>query len=216
VYDARLYVLQTRTGKRTPQAAVRIALDLLDEGVITADMARERTAGVEPSALLRRRVASPGGKPIIASAHAASTSAGVAVGVIAFDQAGVESRHVASTSVILVRRDAGTDHIAALELAGALLTQRGSRTALAAVSARQLDKVCLVGCAALDLDVDQRTIQFGDITLREGDVVTLDGNDGAIYADALQIVVEPLLELQSRLKRLREPRVDTVKEPVVQ
>jgi pyruvate,orthophosphate dikinase len=136
--------------------------------------------------------------------------------VIAFDQAGVESRHAAGTSVILVRRDAETDDIATLELASGLLTQRGSRTAHAAVVARQLGKVCLVGCAALELDVAQQAIQFGDIALHEGDVVTLDGNDGAIYAGALQIVVEPLLELQSRLKRLRESQVDAVKEPVAQ
>lgn len=216
VNDGRLYMLQTRTGKRTPQAAVRIALDLLDEGVINADMARERTGGVELSALVRRHVTSPDGKPIIALAHAASASSGVAVGEIAFDQAGVESRHAAGVSVILVRRDAETDDIAALELASGLLTQRGSRTAHAAVVARQLGKVCLVGCAALGLDVARQTIRFGDTALHEGDVVTLDGNDGAIYAGALQTVVEPFVDLQLRLKRLREPRVDAVKEEVVQ
>lgn len=216
VNDGRLYMLQTRTGKRTPQATVRIALDLLDEGVINADMARERTGGVELSALIQSCVASPDGKPSIPLAHASSASSGVAVGVVAFDQAGVESLHVAGKAVILVRRDAETDDIAALELASGLLTARGSRTAHAAVVARQLGKICLVGCAALELDVTRKTMRLGDIVLHEGDLVTLDGNDGAIYAGALQIVVEPVVELQLRLKRLREPRVDAGKESAVQ
>jgi pyruvate,orthophosphate dikinase len=71
------------------------------------------------------------------------------------------------------------------------------------VVARQLGKVCLVGCAALQLDGTARTLQIGDTTLAEGDLLTLDGHDGAVYAGAVHTVVKPLVDLQSRLRRLR-------------
>jgi len=110
---------------------------------------------------------------------------------------------VAGASFILVRRDAETADIAALELAAGLLTQRGARTSHAAVVARQLGKVCLVGCAEMQLDETRRTLQIGQTTLREGDLLTLDGNDGAVYSGAVHTAVEPLAELQSRLTHLR-------------
>jgi pyruvate,orthophosphate dikinase len=205
VQDARLYMLQTRSGKRTPQAAARIALDLLDEGVITAELARERTMALQPTALVRVRLAATDDHPLTPLAHAASASNGVAVGEIAFDEARARSRHAAGASVVLIRRDAETDDIAALEVATGLLTQRGARTSHAAVVARQLGKVCLVGCTALCLDEAQRTLQIGDVVLHEGDEVTLDGNDGAIYRGTAHTVVEPLSDLQTRLARLRAP-----------
>jgi pyruvate,orthophosphate dikinase len=129
----------------------------------------------------------------------------VASGEIAFDEARARTRRAVGASVILVRRDAETDDIAALELAAGLLTQRGSRTSHAAVVARQLGKVCLVGCSVLRLDEAMRTLQIGDTAMREGDEITIDGNDGAIYAGAMRTVVEPLSELQARLERLRAP-----------
>jgi pyruvate,orthophosphate dikinase len=204
VQDAHLYMLQTRNGKRTPQAAARIALDLLDEGSISADVARERTAALKPAALMRMSIAaSDNDRPLTPLAHAASASCGIASGEIAFDEARARTRHAAGASVILVRRDAETDDIAALEVAAGLLTQRGARTSHAAVVARQLGRVCLVGCAALHLDESTRTLQMGDTVMHEGDEVTLDGNDGAIYAGTVRTVVEPLVELQARLERLR-------------
>jgi pyruvate,orthophosphate dikinase len=135
--------------------------------------------------------------------HAASASSGVAVGEIAFGEAAAQARHAAGASVILVRRDAETADIAALELAAGLLTQRGARTSHAAIVARQLGKVCLVGCTAMQLDETGRSLQIGATTLREGDLLTLDGNDGAVYAGAVHTAVEPLVALQARLKHLQ-------------
>ena len=83
------------------------------------------------------------------------------------------------------------------------MTQRGARTSHAAVVARQLGKVCLVGCTEMQVDETARILQFGATTLHEGDLLTLDGNDGAVYAGALHTAVEPLVELQSRLRQLR-------------
>jgi pyruvate,orthophosphate dikinase len=211
VQDAHLYVLQTRNGKCTPQAQARIALDLLDAGIISADVARQRTAALKPAELTRTRTVSQDGKPLTPLAHAASASTGVAVGEIAFDEASAQARHAAGSPVVLVRRDAETSDIAALQLATGLLTQRGARTSHAAVVARQLGKVCLVGCAAMQVDTHARTLQIGDTTLHEGDLLTLDGNDGAIYGGAVHTVIEPLVELQARLERLRAAHTKAAK-----
>ena len=205
VQDSRLYLLQTRSGKCSAQALARIALDLFDAGVISAAVARERTAALKPDDLVTTRTVSSDGKPLTPLAHAASASSGVAVGEIAFDEAAARTRHAAGRSVILVRRDAETADIAALELAAGLLTQRGARTSHAAVVARQLGKVCLVGCAAMQLDETERTLQIGETTLHEGDLLTLDGNEGGVYAGSVHTAVEPLLDLQGRLKHLRAP-----------
>jgi pyruvate,orthophosphate dikinase len=203
VQDAHLYLLQTRNGKCSVQALARIALDLLDAGVISAAVARERTASLSLDDLVTTHTVSSEGKPLTPLSQAASASSGVAVGEIAFDETAARIRQAAGASAILVRRDAETADIAALELAAGLLTQRGARTSHAAVVARQLGKVCLVGCAEMQLDETGRTLRIGETTLREGDLLTLDGNDGTVYAGAVHIAIAPLEDLQNRLKRLR-------------
>jgi pyruvate, orthophosphate dikinase len=166
-------------------------------------VARERTEALKTDDLAKTRTVSSDAKPLTPLARAVSASSGVAVGEIAFDEAAAQAHHAAGASVILVRCDAETGDIAALELAAGLLTQRGARTSHAAVVARQLGKVCLVGCAAMQLDESGRTLQIGETTLREGDLLTLDANDGAVYAGAVHTAVEPLVDLQARLKHLR-------------
>ncbi len=202
VQDARLYMLQTRTGKRTPQAAARIALDMLDEGLISNEVARARTAGLTPQALMRQRVVSADGQPLTPIGHAATACTGVAIGEIALDEARAQARRASGAAVILVRRDAETSDMAALESAVGLLTQRGARTSHAAVVARQLGKVCLVGCKELTLNEAARTVTLGGLTLHEGDTITLDGNEGAIYPGAARTVVDEPVELLGRLAKL--------------
>ena len=191
VQDGRLFMLQTRSGKRTPQAAVRIALDMLDEGLIGNRLALERTAGID------REAPTPLGR-------AATASSGVAVGEIALDERCAVARREAGVAVILVRRDAETGDITALESATGLLTQRGARTSHAAVVARQLCKVCLVGCSELQIDEASRTIQLGDTTLHEGELITLDGNEGVVYAGAARVEIDYPEELLARLDLLRQ------------
>jgi pyruvate,orthophosphate dikinase len=204
VQDGRLFMLQSRVGKRTPYAAARIALDLLDEGLISIDLACERTAGLNREALASSRIVATGGEGLVSLARAATASSGVAVGEIALDETRAIARHSAGVPVVLVRRDAETSDIAALELATGLLTQRGARTSHAAVVARQLGKVCLVGCTELQIDEATRTIKIGNTTLHEGDMLTLDGNEGALYALAVETEIEYPVELLARLESLRE------------
>jgi pyruvate,orthophosphate dikinase len=208
VQDGRLFMLQSRDGKRTPHAAARIALDLLDEGLIGVGQARQRTAGLDRAALGRPRIVASGGASLRPLAKAASANSGVAVGEIALDEARVASRHRAGIAVVLVRRDADTGDIAALESAAGLLTQRGARTSHAAVVARQLGKVCLVGCTDLQIDEVGRTVRIAATTLREGDTLTLDGNEGAVYAGAVQTRIDYPDELLARLESLRHRRRD--------
>jgi phosphohistidine swiveling domain-containing protein len=172
VQDGRLFMLQTRSGKRTPHAAARIALDLLDEGLIGPQLALERTAGLDRESLAQPCVVAPGGTVLTPLGRAATASSGVAVGEVALDEARAVARHEAGVPVVLVRRDAETRDIAALESATGLLTQRGARTSHAAVVARQLGKVCLVGCTELQIDEAARTLQVGATTLHEGDLIT--------------------------------------------
>ena len=202
VQDGRLYMLQTRSGKRTPQATARIALDMLDEGMISADMARERALGLDAKALAHDRVVSEGGQPLQPLARAATASNGVAIGEIAFDEARVRARHEAGVPVVLVRRDAQTSDIGALEAALGLLTQRGARTSHAAVVARQLGKVCLVGCGALQINDAERSMTLAGTILHEGDILTLDGNDGCIYQGAAKTFKDEPEDLLARLAQL--------------
>lgn len=204
VQDGRLYLLQTRAGKRTPYAAARIALDLLDAGLIDAEIARTRTTGLDRAALAQTRIVAADGVALVALAHAATASSGVASGEIALDEAQAVARHGAGAPVVLVRRDAETSDITALESATGLLTQHGARTSHAAVVARQLGKVCLIGCAELQIDAAAGCIRIGERTLQVGDLLTLDGNDGAVYAGAAQTEVEYPEEILARLELLRE------------
>jgi pyruvate, orthophosphate dikinase len=204
VQDGQLYMLQTRSGKRTLRAAARIALDMHDEGLISADVARERTALLNREALARSVIVAVNGAPLVPMARAVTASSGVAVGEVALDEARAIARHGAGAPVVLVRRDAETSDIAALGSAVGLLTQRGARTSHAAVVARQLGRVCLVGCAELQIDQVARTVAFGHATLHEGDLLTLDGNFGALYSGAAQTRIEYPMDLLSRLESLRQ------------
>lgn len=206
VQQGQLYLLQTRKGKRTPLAAARIALDLLDEGVIEAHTAAERTRGLDARALVQRRIGSADGAPIEPIARAPSAASGVACGEIVLDEARARARRKAGARVILVRHDAETRDIAALDLADGLLTCRGARTSHAAVVARQLGKVCLVGCEALHIDEAGRAVRFGGRVLPEGAVLTLDGNEGSIYAGTTAVVESVPEALLTRLDALhRQP-----------
>jgi pyruvate,orthophosphate dikinase len=202
VQEGVLFLLQTRNGKRTPLAAACIALDLLAEGVIDTETARDRTRGLDQNALTVRAIAAGDGAALSPVASAASAACGVVCGEIALDEARVRERKAAGASVILVRCDAETSDIAALDLADGLLTQHGARTSHAAVVARQLGKVCLVGCEAMTIDGVRKEINIGGTILPEGATLTLDGNDGKIYAGVARIAEQVPVELWNRLQKL--------------
>lgn len=202
VEDGQLFLLQTRSGKRTPGAAARIALDLADAGIIERREACRRLQALPRAQLAQVVLASTHGDLPAPLGTAASASSGIASGVIALDEAAARHWHSAGHSVILVRTDAETHDIAALDLAGGLLTRRGARTSHAAVVARQLGKVCLVGCDDLHIDLTRRTITLDGHTLAEGQPLTLDGNHGLVYSGTLHTRTREDPQLLARIEAL--------------
>jgi pyruvate,orthophosphate dikinase len=186
VQNGQLYMLQTRSGKRTPLAALRIAVDMVAEGLIGQEAALARLAGCRLHSIQTEAVRAKDGQAPLARAIAAG--GGVAVGEIALDTATARRRAAARKPVILVRADISTDDVAGIAGAAGVLTARGGRTAHAAVVARQMGKVCLVGCRELAIDFAKRSCSIGGRLLREGQVISLDGGAGEIYAGAVDIV----------------------------
>lgn len=182
-----LYLLQSRDAKRTDWAALRIAVDLVSEGVIDVGEARRRLSGIDLATVFRTRFEK---NAATLRAHAEPASIGVASGAIALDSAAVERLTKEGANAILVRRDIATEDIGGIAKAAGILTASGSRTSHAAVVARQLGKVCLVGCADLEIDSAKRQCRIGSGTMHEGEIVSLDGNDGCVYAGPVETITE--------------------------
>ena len=186
--DGELFLLQTRTAKRTPWAALQIAVDQVDDGLIAPATGRERLARIDLSALVRRRVRESREQVMIGRAVPAGP--GVASGPVALDAATAARLADDGRRPVVVLREITTDEIAAIASAAGILTATGGRTSHAAVVARELGTPCLVGCSELAIDMDARTLTIGARTLAEGDVLTLDGESGLVYAGAVPVVEE--------------------------
>ena len=182
-----LYLLQARNAKRTSLAALRIAVDLVEQGLITPMEALTHLEGIDLDALISTRFTDHAA-PSVGSGTVAGT--GVASGAIALDSAAVARLQLQGTPAILLRREATTADIEGIAQAAGLLTAAGARTSHAAVVARQLGKVCLVGCSDLTVDLDKRCCRIGGQIFQEGEFLSLDGNDGAIFAGVLPVMTE--------------------------
>jgi pyruvate,orthophosphate dikinase len=211
VQDGRLYILQTRTGKRSPWAELKIALDQAGEGLIGRSSAVERLANLDAEKLGRTRVVPTEGARILCRAVVANI--GVAVGEIMFDPVKAARMADSGRQVILVRGTTATEDIAGIAVVAGILTAAGGRTSHAAVVARQLDKVCLVGCQALVVDADGAHCTIAGETFHEGDVLSLDGHSGNVIAGKVQVEVERPLEALARLSEWRRDLIQA-KQPV--
>jgi pyruvate,orthophosphate dikinase len=185
VQEGRLYLLQTRAAKRTPLAALRIACDQVREGLIDESTGLSRLADHDLATISTVRIHPTLHAKYVGDGTPAST--GVAVGEAVFDPQRAATAAAAGRSVVLIRTDIATDDIAGLAAAGGILTARGGRTSHAAVVARQLNKVCVVGCRELRIDPDERVCVLGTETIREGDLVSLDGDSGRVYAGKVEV-----------------------------
>jgi pyruvate, orthophosphate dikinase len=194
VQEGYLYLLQSRRAKRTPSAALRIACELVQEGLIDEATALNHLVGYDLNTIENVRLVSPSEPPLCAGVPA---SAGVAVGAIALDSEAAARSAAASRPTLLLRTEIATTDIAGLAAAVGVLTSRGGRTSHAAVVARQLNKVCIVGCRDLDIDAERHACRLGGRRFHEGDVLTLDGHSGAVYAGQLDVITEkPVRYLQ--------------------
>jgi pyruvate,orthophosphate dikinase len=203
IEEGRFYLLQTRQAKRSAWAALRIAIALAEEGIISPQEALGRVDGMDLGHLVRRRLAKPAEPPL---ASAVSASLGAASGRIALSSEAAQRMAGDPAGVLLLRMDMSTDDVAGAAVAQGILTARGGRTSHAAVVARQLDRVCLVGCAALHIAPDGRNCRIGERELAEGDLLTLDGDSGAVYAGRIETTEErPEAELAKLAQWRREP-----------
>jgi pyruvate,orthophosphate dikinase len=186
IEDGKLWILQTRSAKRTPHAALRFAVDLVRAGVITPPQALCRLDGVDLTSVISRRLGNVGE----AVTRATGASIGVAVGRAAFDTTAVQRVASAGEPVILIRADTSTSDVAAFALSAGIVTAAGGRTAHAALVARQMGKPCVVGCEQLVVDAPHRLARLGNATVHEGDWLSIDGEAGAIYLGRGQIIDE--------------------------
>jgi pyruvate,orthophosphate dikinase len=207
VQDGRLYFLQCRAGKRTPWAALHIAVDLVRSGVISPAEGLERLQPYDLDSVLRVRLSPGADADVVGSAVPAGM--GVAAGAIAFDRERAQAL-AATQPVILVRPDIATDDVAGLAASAGILTARGGRTSHAAVIARHLGKVCLVGCSSLQVDEARRRCSLGARKFAEGDVMTLDGESGLVYAGAVPAVTERPEAVLAEVGRWRALRSRTL------
>jgi pyruvate,orthophosphate dikinase len=201
VEDGRVYLLQTRSGQRTPWAALHVAVDLVREGLIDVETALQRLAGYDLDAITRTRLDVNDGQTLLARATPAGV--GAAIGPIALDVEAAKRFVADGLTPVLLREEISTDDIAGMAVCSGVLTSAGGRTSHAAVVARQLGKVCLVGCRSLKVDLPRRRAEFGECSLQEGDVISLDGESGQVFRGEVGYVTERPVEALREVKRWR-------------
>ena len=187
IESGKLYLLQSRSAKRTPWAALRIAVDQVEEGLIRPEEGLLHLQAIDFASVVRTRFANALPEPL---ARAQVASIGVTSGAIALDSQAALRMARPDSRVILVRREIETADIDGIISAAGILTASGGRTSHAAVVARQLGKVCLVACPDLGIDLARRCCRIGKKTVQEGEFLSLDGNDGNVYLGKLEIIAE--------------------------
>ncbi|TNE44922.1 MAG: pyruvate, phosphate dikinase [Sphingomonadales bacterium] len=186
VQQGKLWMLQTRSGKRTAKAALKIAVDMATEGLITQE---EAVARVDPAALdqlLHPTLDPEAARDVLTKGLPASP--GAASGVIVLDADTAERRAELGESVILCRVETSPEDIHGMHAAKGILTARGGMTSHAAVVARGMGRPCVSGAGALSIDAKTKTMRVGDRELKEGDVITIDGGTGEVMAGEVATV----------------------------
>jgi pyruvate,orthophosphate dikinase len=186
IEDGRLFILQARAAKRTPRAALHIAIDLVHEGLITAAEGLRRLDGIDLDALTRQRLR----EPADAVARGIGASSGVAVGRAAFDSPSAERLAAGGDPVILLRPDTSTADVAGFAVSAGIVTAVGGCTAHAALVARQMGKPCVVGCDRLTFDASCRQAQIGATAIEAGHWIAIDGDSGDVYLGRREIATE--------------------------
>ncbi len=197
VEDGKLYLLQTRNGKRTAAAALKVASDLVDEEIITQEEALLRIEPAQLDQLLHPAIDPSHGKEAVATGLPASP--GAAVGEIVFDADTAAERGERGEAVVLVRFETTPDDIHGVIVAQGILTAHGGMTSHAAVVARGMGKPCVAGASGIRIDPVARSLTIGEKVYHEGDVMTLDGTTGRVYGEALDLIPPRINEDFTRL-----------------
>ena len=196
VQEGKLYLLQTRAGKRSAEAAVRVAVDLVHEHVIDRDTALLRVRPQDLNQILHPRFDERSKERAINQsrllARGLPAAPGAAVGQVVFDADTAVERAKAGHEVILVRPETSPEDIAGMYAAEGILTARGGRTSHAAVVAVGMGKPCVVGAADVDVDEARKVFRAGGVMIREGEIISVDGSSGEVLRDAIE-TIEPEL-----------------------
>ena len=180
IQKSKLYLLQTRTGKRTASAAVRIAVDMVNENLINRETGILRVTPVQIEQLLHPRLDPRVPKKIIAKGLPASP--GAASGEIVFSSEEAEVLKKANKDCILVRHETSPEDIAGMDAAKGILTALGGMTSHAAVVARGMGKPCVAGCGSISIDYKKQQLSVGQLVLRKGELLTIDGASGEVIS----------------------------------
>lgn len=191
VERGKLWMLQTRVGKRTAAAAFRIAHQLVEEHLITLDEAIERVTGEQLSKLMFPQFDAHAQRTLLAKGMAASP--GAAVGQAVFSSPTAAAWAAEGKQVILVRRETNPDDLGGMIAAVGVLTSRGGKTSHAAVVARGMGTTCVVGAEKLDVDVVAKKFTVNGTTVSEGDVIAIDGSSGEIFLGDVPVVPSPVV-----------------------
>ena len=208
VERGKLWMLQTRVGKRTPEAAFRIAVHMADEGLIDMDEALRRVNGEQLANLMFPRFDEKAERTLLAKGMNASP--GAAVGKAVFDWATAVEWAERGEDVILVRKETTPDDLHGMMVARGVLTSRGGKTSHAAVVARGMGRTCVCGAEALDVDAREGTfVVRGGPTVSEGDVISIDGSTGEVFLGAVPVTPSSVVR-HFEGEQVDEPLVDAV------
>jgi pyruvate,orthophosphate dikinase len=192
VEKGKLWILQTRVGKRTAEAAFRIATQLVDEGAITMDQALTRVDGEQLVQLMFPQFDKASAPKELTRGIAASP--GAAVGAVVFDPRDAADQALAGKKVILVRRETNPDDLVGMVAAQGILTARGGKTSHAAVVARGMGRPAVCGTESIEVNVDEKYFLCGDVKVVEGDLISIDGTTGAVFLGEVAVVPSVVTE----------------------
>lgn len=199
IEKGKLYILQTRNGKRTAKASLKIALDLVDEGIISKKEALQRVSPATISQLIHPVFEEKALQDAPFLAQGLPASPGAATGEIVFTAERAKDYHSLGKKVILVRQETSPEDIEGMVVSQAIVTSQGGMTSHAAVVARGMGTCCVAGCGELTISEDSKTVSCGSLVLTEGDVISVDGSSGRIYSGEIPTV---LIENDQELHRL--------------
>ena len=188
IENGKLYMLQTRNGKRTAKAALKIAVDLVKEGMLTEKEALLKIEPKQLDALLHPQFDADSLKKAQPIGKALPASPGAASGVVAFTAERAIEMHNEGKKVVLVRLETSPEDIEGMAASEGILTARGGRTSHAAVVARGMGTACVAGCQELIVDEEGKKFKLGGKTYKEGDAISIDGSTGFIYGEAVKTV----------------------------
>ncbi|MCB8945578.1 MAG: pyruvate, phosphate dikinase [Ardenticatenaceae bacterium] len=189
IEHGKLWLLQTRDGKRTAQAEVRIAVDMVEEGLIKKETAVKRVQPAQVDFFLHPQLDMQATKAAKAIAKGLNVSPGAAVGIVAFDADTAERWSKDGKKVIMVRPETKPDDVHGMLAAQGILTSRGGRTSHAALVARQFGKPAVVGVTELEIDLENREMTVGELVIKESEWLSLDGTQGFVYLGQLPTIV---------------------------